>query len=161
MICLCSGGNLKESADSSEPPPLPYSNNYILHTPDYASCNCVWTQNCTCAPEWRWVTVKHISHFLPQLTQSPAGRWNVYGKGCKTTVGVIRKDKRENAVNGPRHVCRGGTSDSWWQKWTHSTVGGHIRSDHIKYSKRILFYVPSRLKCHLHHKLWIWTLNRK
>lgn len=28
------------------------------------------------------------------------------GKECKTTVGVFRKDKRENAVNGPGRVSR-------------------------------------------------------
>lgn len=63
------------------------------------------------------------------------------GKECKTTVGVLRKDERENAVNGPGRVSRGGTLDSWWQKWTLSIVGGHIRSDHINYSQRVLFDV--------------------
>lgn len=104
---------------------------HILH----ASCNCVWTLNCTCGAGWMWSTVKYNSHFLSQLTQSLAGRWNLYGKGCKTTVGVIRKDKRENAVNGPGHMTT-------HNAWTNSIVGGHIRSDHIKYSKIILFYVP-------------------
>lgn len=122
--------------------PKKYINKYINIYKFFLLDVTVWTLNCTRGVGWTWSTVKYISHYLPQLPQSLAGRWNVCGKECKTTVGVIRKDKRENEVNGPGPVSRGGTSDSWWQKWTLSIVGGQISSDHINYSKRTFFDVP-------------------
>lgn len=39
LICLYSGGNLRESV-GSEPPLLPYSKSDILHTPDWTYSLC-------------------------------------------------------------------------------------------------------------------------
>lgn len=116
-ICFCSGGNLKENLGSLQAPTSPlFQQSHFTHR---------WLDTCiffmfhvNVYGLWRahvergvcgW-QLNAFAHFLPQLTQSHEGRQNVYG--CKTTVRTIRKDKGENGLNGPGHVCRGGASDS-------------------------------------------------
>lgn len=43
-------------------------------------------------------------------------------------------------------MCAGeGLLDSWWQKWTRSIVGGHIRSDHILEKDFVLCAIPMKM----------------
>lgn len=116
-FCFCSSGNLKDNLGSLQAPTSPlFQQSHFTHR---------WLDTCiffmfhvNVCGLWRahveqdvcgW-QLNAFAHFLPQLTQSHEGRQNVYG--CKTTVRAIRKDKGENGLNGPGHVCRGGASDS-------------------------------------------------